>query len=100
MTLSPVLLAPPPLCGFEEGYSTQHAFNDLWYGDDETTIKIGDACVKEKSIERNPLEITFDKSLSFVERPAKTPRFCPYIPIYMDNGKMQRLMKAFVLSQF
>ena len=35
-------------------------------GGNETTIKVGDACVKESSVE-NLLGISFDQSLSFKE---------------------------------
>ena len=75
-------------------------------GSNETTIKFGEACVNERA-EENLLGITFDQSLSFkkhVQALCKTAsqklHALARISRYMDTEKLQRLMRAFVLSHF
>ena len=75
-------------------------------GSNETTIKIGEACVKE-STEENLLGITFDQSLSFKQygqplckKASQKLHALARISRYMDTEKLQRLMRAFVLSPF
>ena len=75
-------------------------------GSNETTIKIGEARVKE-STEENLLGITFDQSFSFKQHvKALCKKACQKlhalarISRYMDTEKLQRLMRAFVLSHF
>ena len=75
-------------------------------GRNEITIKIGDAYVKESS-EENHLGITFDQSLSFKEhvktlssKAGQKLHALARVSCYMDTVKLQRLMRAFVLSHF
>ena len=75
-------------------------------GDNETAIKIGDACVKESS-EENLLGITFDQSLSFEEhvktlcrKAGQKLHALARVSCYMDPVKLQHLMRAFVISHF
>ena len=72
----------------------------------ETTIKIGEACVKE-STEENLLGITFDQSLSFKQhvqplckKASQKLHALARISQYMDTEKLQPLMRALVLSHF
>ena len=72
----------------------------------ETTIKIGEACMKE-STEENLLGITFDQSLSFKQhvqvlckKASQKLHVLARISRWMDTEKLQPLMRAFVLSHF
>ena len=72
----------------------------------ETTIKIGEACVKE-STEENLLGITIDQPLSFKQhvkalckKATKQLHALSRISRYMDTEKVQRLMRAFLLCHF
>ena len=73
---------------------------------DETTIKIGEACVKE-STEENLLGITFDRSLSFKQqvkalckKASRKLHALARISRYIVTEKLHWLMRAFVLSHF
>ena len=75
-------------------------------GSNETTIKIGQACVKD-STEENLLGITFDQSLSFKQhvkalykKTSQKLHALARISRYMDTEKLQPLMRAFLLSNF
>ena len=75
-------------------------------GGNETTIKIGDACVKESS-EENLLGITFDQSFSFKEhvktlcrKAGQKLHALASVSCYMDTVELQHLMRAFVISHF
>ena len=72
----------------------------------ETTIKIGEACVKE-STEENLLGTTFDQSLSLKQheralckKGSQKLHALARISRYKDTEKLQRLMRAFVLCHF
>ena len=81
--------------------------NDFWCkGSNETTIKIGEAYVKD-STEEDLLGIMFDQSLSFKQqvkalckKASHELRALARISRYIDTEKLQRLMAAFVLSHF
>ena len=67
-------------------------------GDNQITIKIGEACVKESS-EENLLGITFDRSLSFkghvktlCRKAGQKLHALARISCYMDTDKLQQLM--------
>ena len=75
-------------------------------GNNETSITIGEARVKE-STEENLLGITFDQSLSFkhhvralCKKAGQKLHALARISRYMDTEKLQQLMRAFVLSRF
>ena len=75
-------------------------------GSNDTTIKIGEARVKESKGE-NLLGITFDQSLSFQQhvkalckKASQKFHALTRISRYMDTEILQRLMRAFLFSHF
>ena len=75
-------------------------------GNNEISIKIGEACVKE-STEENLLGITSDQSLSFKQhvktlckKAGQKLHALARISRYMDTELLEQLMRAFVLSHF
>ena len=75
-------------------------------GNNEISIRIGEACVKE-STEENLLGITFDQSLFFkhhvkalCKKAGQKLHALARISRYMDTEKLQQLMRAFILSHF
>ena len=75
-------------------------------GNNEISIKIGEACVKE-SKEENLLGITLDRSLSFKQhvrvlckKAGQKIHALARISRYMDTEKLQQVMRAFVISQY